>query len=58
MPGVHPNDLVWDDIRLFLVVLRAGSFRSAARELGVSRPTAARRLAELEQRLGVVLFAI
>ena len=56
MPGVHPNDLVWDDIRLFLVVLRAGSFRSAARELGVSRPTAARRLAELEQRLGVVLF--
>lgn len=56
MPGVQPNELVWDDIRLFLVVLRAGSFRAAARELGVSRPTAARRLAELEQRLGVVLF--
>ena len=51
-----PEALEWDDIRLFLAVLRAGSFRSAARDLGVSRPTAARRLTGLEQRLGVALF--
>ncbi|MEM6995018.1 MAG: LysR family transcriptional regulator [Myxococcota bacterium] len=56
MAGAQPDDLVWDDIRLFLVVLRAGSFRAAARDLQVSRPTAARRLAELERRLGVALF--
>lgn len=56
MVGVTPNALDWDDIRLFLVVVRAGSLRSAARELGVSRPTAARRLTTLEERLGVALF--
>lgn len=56
MAGVVPNELDWDDVRLFLVVLRAGSLRSAARDLGVSRPTAARRLTGLEQRLGVALF--
>jgi len=56
MAGVDPNKLDWDDVRLFLVVLRAGSFRAAARELGVSRPTAARRLSGLERRLGVALF--
>jgi DNA-binding transcriptional LysR family regulator len=54
--AVQPNELAWDDIRLFLAVSRAGSFRSAAHALGVSRPTAARRLGELERRLGVVLF--
>lgn len=56
MGAAVPNELDWDDIRLFLVVLRAGSLRSAARDLGVSRPTAARRLAGLERRLGVALF--
>ncbi len=50
------NQLDWDDVRLFLAILRAGSLRAAARELDVSRPTAARRLTGLEQRLGVALF--
>ena len=53
---VTPNELDWDDVRLFLAVLRAGSLRSAATALAVSRPTVARRLAGLEQRLGVALF--
>lgn len=51
-----PNELDWDDVRLFLAVLRAGSLRSAAGALGVSRPTASRRLTGLEARLGVPLF--
>jgi len=53
---VTPRDLDWDDIRLFLAVMRAGSLRAAAVELGVSRPTAARRLTTLEDRLGLELF--
>lgn len=46
----------WDDLRVFLATMRAASLRKAATELGVSRQTAARRLGELEQRLGVLLF--
>ncbi|MFT7622747.1 MAG: DNA-binding transcriptional LysR family regulator [Myxococcota bacterium] len=46
----------WDDARIFLAVARAGSVRKAALELGVSRPTVARRLEALEQRLGLRLF--
>ncbi len=52
----RPSQLQWDDIRLFLAVSRAGSLRAAAADLGVSRPTAARRLTGLEDRLGVALF--
>ncbi len=51
-----PRQLDWDDVRLFLAVLRAGSLRGAAQGLDMSRPTAARRLRGLEQRLGVTLF--
>lgn len=53
---VTPDGLDWDDVRLFLCVLRAGSLRAAAGQLGVSRPTAARRLTRLEHKLGVGLF--
>jgi DNA-binding transcriptional LysR family regulator len=53
---VTPDELDWDDVRLFLAVLRAGSMRSASHDLGVSRPTVARRLSGLEERLGVALF--
>jgi DNA-binding transcriptional LysR family regulator len=56
MSMVTPDQLDWDDVRLFLCVLRAGSLRAAAAQLDVSRPTAARRLTRLEQRLGVALF--
>lgn len=53
---VGPEDLDWNDVRLFLSVLRAGSLRAGARGLDVSRPTAARRLTALEERLGLSLF--
>ncbi|MFT6820279.1 MAG: DNA-binding transcriptional LysR family regulator [Myxococcota bacterium] len=51
-----PNALNWDDVRLFLAVLRAASLRAASQQLGLSRPTVARRLTGLEDQLGVVLF--
>lgn len=48
--------LNWDDVRIFLAVMRSTSTRKAAAKLGVSRPTVARRLDALEQRLGLALF--
>lgn len=51
-----PSDMDWDDVRLFLAVLRSASLRAASAELRVSRPTVARRLTRLEERLGVALF--
>lgn len=56
MNGAAVNDLNWDDVRVFLATLRARSLREAAEHLGVSRPTAGRRLSALEQRLGLLLF--
>lgn len=46
----------WDDIPLLLACLRTGSLTAAARELGLDTSTASRRLAALEERLGIVLF--
>ncbi|MEZ5440839.1 MAG: LysR family transcriptional regulator [Lysobacterales bacterium] len=46
----------WDDYRLFLAVMRQGSFAAAARSAGVSQPTISRRMARLQQRLRLVLF--
>jgi DNA-binding transcriptional LysR family regulator len=46
----------WDDLRYFLAVARARSLTSAAHSLKVSQPTVSRRLAAMEQRLGVRLF--
>jgi len=46
----------WDDIRVFLATMRAPSLRKAAQDLGVSHPTARRRLNALEERLGLQLF--
>ncbi len=48
--------LVWDDLRYFLAVARAGSLSAAARELGVAQPTVGRRITAFEQRLGARLF--
>lgn len=50
------NELNWDDLRLFLAVMRAGSLRATSHALDVSRPTVARRLTRLEHKLGVELF--
>ncbi len=38
----------WDDFRVLLVVVRAGSFTRAADELGTTQPTVSRRIARLE----------
>ena len=42
----------WDNIRVFLAALRAKSLRGVADELGLTHPTARRRLAVLEEQLG------
>jgi len=38
----------WSDVRIFLAVVRSGSFGEAARTLGVSHPTVGRRIKALE----------
>lgn len=48
--------LCWDDLRFFLAVARTGSTLAAARALKVSQTTAARRVAALEETLGLTLF--
>ncbi|WP_265517802.1 LysR family transcriptional regulator [Nitratireductor luteus] len=46
----------WDDVRIFLAVLRAGQILGAARRLGVNHATVSRRIAALEEALGAKLF--
>jgi len=46
----------WDDIRYFLAVSRGGSVRTAAKSLGVNHATVLRRVAQLEERLGALMF--
>ena len=46
----------WDDLRIFLTLARDGTLTTAARSLGVSHPTVARRVRALEQRTGARLF--
>lgn len=46
----------WDQLRIFLAVVRAGQFLGAARRLGVDQATVTRRVRALESSLGVRLF--
>ncbi|WP_213938726.1 LysR family transcriptional regulator [Pseudomonas sp. dw_612] len=46
----------WNDLRVFLAIVRTGSLGAAAKQLGVSHPTVGRRLHVLEQHSGQVLF--
>lgn len=46
----------WDDVRIFLAAVRAGSFTAAARVLGTDQSTISRRLAALEREIGASLF--
>lgn len=46
----------WDNVRIFLGTMRAGSLRQAAIAMGISHPTARRRLFQLEEELGFRLF--
>jgi DNA-binding transcriptional LysR family regulator len=49
-------DLPWDDVQLFLAIAETGSLSRAAKRLRVGQPTVSRRLADLEYRLGYLLF--
>ena len=49
-------NLKWDDLRLFLAVHEQGSLSGAARLLKLGQPTLSRRIAELEEVVGVALF--
>lgn len=46
----------WSDVRVFLTVVRGGSFGEAARTLGVSHPTVGRRIKALEDEAQQALF--
>lgn len=48
--------LDWNDLRYFLAVAQTGSTLAAGRRLKVSQTTAARRVAALEESLGLTLF--
>ena len=46
----------WNDLRLFLAVVRHGSLTGASKSMGINQSTAGRRLDCLEEQLGVRLF--
>lgn len=46
----------WNDARFFVAVAESGSTLAAGRALRVSQTTVARRIAALEEALGVILF--
>lgn len=46
----------WNDVQIFLALIREGSVRSAGKKLAISHATVARRIEAFEKRLGVSLF--
>lgn len=54
LPSLAAPD--WDNIRIFLAVARASSFRTAATTLGMTGHAIGHRIAQLERQLNVVLF--
>lgn len=46
----------WDDLRLFLAVVRGGHFQGAARIMGTNQTTVARRFRRMEELLGTKLL--
>lgn len=48
--------LAWDQIRMFLAIVSAGSLAKAAERLGLSQPSVSRELRVLEDALGYALF--
>jgi DNA-binding transcriptional LysR family regulator len=55
---MHNGSMIdWNDIRYFLAVARSGTTAAAARSLNVNQSTVVRRLAVLEQGLGLRLFS-
>jgi len=54
--GPFETEPSWDDLRILLAVVAHGSMNSAAKALGQSQPTVARRIRALEETLGLDLF--
>lgn len=54
--AAHGGAMDWNDIRYFLSVADHGSTLRAARDLRVSQTTVARRIAALEEAVGLSLF--
>src|SRR5215472_13036888 len=46
----------WDSARIFLEVVRSGSFRSAAERLSLSINVVRRRIDDFERQVGTTLF--
>ncbi len=53
----HSENLDWNDLRFFLAVADAGSFRGAAQDLGSSINAVRKRIDDLEYELNCILFA-
>src|SRR3954453_5733086 len=54
--GALGNLTDWDAARIFLEVVRSGSFRSAAERLGLSINAVRRRIDDFERQVGATLF--
>ena len=52
----QPDTTDWDDFRIFLAIVKAGSLNRAAELLGIVQPTVSRQLDRLEKTLGCKLF--
>ncbi|MDC9597319.1 LysR family transcriptional regulator [Xenorhabdus anantnagensis] len=50
------QSLIWDDIRIFLVVARTGTISKAAELLGIGVATVSRKIERLENTFGMPLF--
>lgn len=53
---IGDSDVPWSDLKLVLAVQRTGSLRGASKALRISHPTVSRRIADLQERLGVHLL--
>ncbi len=57
MQGHPAFELDWNLVRTYVAVAQAGSLARGAKSLGISHPTAARHIQQLEEALGLALFS-